>query len=99
MRISDWSSDVCSSDLPAPLPPDGPGDAVTAHDAGDLPADMAFEDGPPGDKGEFAAVLDDGVFAAGEFDGAAERAFHRLAGARLDKLGRASCRERVCPYV
>src|SRR3546814_13278969 len=24
MRISDWSSDVCSSDLPAPIPPPRP---------------------------------------------------------------------------
>src|SRR3546814_9994012 len=34
MRISDWSSDVCSSDLLPGLPPEGP---VRLRDAGGLP--------------------------------------------------------------
>src|SRR3546814_3848920 len=34
MRISDWSSDVCSSDLPTILPPDYKGYAQAAIDAG-----------------------------------------------------------------
>src|SRR3546814_2164340 len=34
MRISDWSSDVCSSDLPRPAPRAGPGRAAD-HPAGD----------------------------------------------------------------
>ena len=45
---------------------------------------MAFENGAPRDEGEFAALLDEGVFAAGKFDGAAKRAFHQLARAGLD---------------
>src|SRR3546814_16351428 len=32
MRISDWSSDVCSSDLSAPMPAPTPGQAGNTHD-------------------------------------------------------------------
>src|SRR3546814_8736690 len=66
MRISDWSSDVCSSDLP---------------DAGEL-ADMR---GQP-----------DLVAALHCRDPLAERG---IACERIEQIGRASCRERVCQYV
>src|SRR3546814_1535059 len=65
VRISDWSSDVCSSDLEderevaAPLGADGVGDE-------------------PGD--ELVGQLGEALHAPG-------------------KIGRASCRERVCQYV
>src|SRR3546814_2781656 len=74
MRISDWSSDVCSSDLVVEhhppiehaartaIPPTIPGVPVIRH-----PPSMRFD--------------------------AAETA---IAGS---KIGRASCRERVCQYV
>src|SRR3546814_7386312 len=73
MRISDWSSDVCSSDLPtllfaaclAPVP--GLAKPPPANEAQTLTAAMA---------GEYA-----------------------LRAGRLDEIGRAACRERVCQYV
>ncbi len=44
---------------------------------------MAIENGPPGNKRELAGFFDDdGVFAAGEFDRAAESAFDEFAVAR-----------------
>src|SRR3546814_4726408 len=67
MRISDWSSDVCSSDLRH--------DAVEHFDDGHLGAEVAVE--------------------AGEFDADRARSDHQ----QLFKIGRASCRERVCQYV
>src|SRR3546814_12960582 len=65
MRISDWSSDVCSSDLIRMQP----GDLLYIprgryHDA------LASENG----------------------------ALHIAFGVTLPKIGRASCRERVCQY-
>src|SRR3546814_6903615 len=77
MRISDWSSDVCSSDL---------GLAVLELDL--EPADDRTADH--------------------EWLGRADHAFRPLGiGRREDllrgqvghKIGRASCRERVCQYV
>src|SRR3546814_13456279 len=66
MRISDWSSDVCSSDLQAPFRQRG----------------IAEQPVRVGDPGIGVAHP--------------RRAFAR---ARTLELGRASCRERVCPYV
>src|SRR3546814_1292006 len=74
MRISDWSSDVCSSDL------------IGAH-AGDQLVETQLD------------RLADFVGAAGN---AGERLFDvgDDFGLRfLRKIGRASCRERVCQYV
>src|SRR3546814_3281389 len=60
MRISDWSSDVCSSDLFRSSRKSG---TCTIMPCGKRPTD--------GEK----------------------------SGARSSKIGRASCRERVCQYV
>src|SRR3546814_7047991 len=71
LRISDWSSDVCSSDLSRPqfVPPAG---AVDAH---------CHVFGP---MAQFP-------FSA--------KAKYLPEDAGPDKIGRASCRERVCQYV
>src|SRR3546814_1677662 len=97
MRISDWSSDVCSSDL-------GDGPFVRhAHDNGEractrpraheADAHIAHDNGgePGPDPGRVSRR-----------PGAASHA-HRSAWTTLllesvRELGRASCRERVCPY-
>src|SRR3546814_7368651 len=85
MRISDWSSDVCSSDLA--LPAENPlGDAVAdidavgveRHLAGPLQRLQALDR-----SGHFHAVVGGKRRATGEFK----------------QIGRASCRERVCQYV
>src|SRR3546814_15125750 len=68
MRISDWSSDVCSSDLLTfPLRGRWRGDPIAL-----------YRTIRPEAKARFAALIFDG------FDW---------------QIGRASCRERVCPYV
>src|SRR3546814_6567315 len=87
MRISDWSSDVCSSDLAPAVRVDGSGPRQRVPDA------------------EVGRQVDIGM---------AERAQRDVVGRpRADarqreqaapyvvavQIGRASCRERVCPYV
>src|SRR3546814_8217513 len=81
MRISDWSSDVCSSDLHhrqsqlLDHPDDGGAEAAArsgedqAGRGGDLTVDLGRRQGRHG------------------------------RAVQSDKIGRASCRERVCPYV
>src|SRR3546814_10114269 len=91
MRISDWSSDVCSSDLF--LDPR-------------LAADIARIDAQAGRAriGGFQSPLivemnvrDDRH--AGGADDLLERRGGRLVGAGDAEIGRAEWRERVCPYV
>src|SRR3546814_3320919 len=81
MRISDWSSDVCSSDLLVPL-------LKRSFPALDFAPEAATAD-PELLAGSFAAHLPLGDLPAGPPPG---QAF-------LQEIGRASCRERVCPYV
>src|SRR3546814_4500875 len=85
MRISDWSSDVCSSDLDrCPAPHDraidggveGAGEGVRRH----------FRE-PPAGPVEPGALRDQAAV-----EPVAE------VGATVE-IGRASCRERVCQYV
>src|SRR3546814_14297597 len=104
MRISDWSSDVCSSDL-------GPefyaehdidlrlGCEVTAIDTAARQVHLGT-----GERLDYGALL----LATGAeprrlplpgFDRPNVFALRSLAAARATKNGRASCRARVCPYV
>src|SRR3546814_9745365 len=68
MRISDWSSDVCSSDLAG-------FDLDLLGDLDELQAEGGGED-----------LAERGLAGAAQAD-------------QGDKIGRASCRERVCQYV
>src|SRR3546814_16375588 len=117
MRISDWSSDVCSSDLPI-------GDAYEAEESGavaavaedilDSPtAPLALDLAPARAAGmlypiEIARIAfrTRGIGSAARPPGAVAYAdpvdADALAAQRppaLDKIGRASCRERVGQYV
>src|SRR3546814_5506802 len=96
MRISDWSSDVCSSDL---LGPPGVLRALAVHDVLELgmAGHDAFEsrycscltdDGPP--RRRFPADPGRTPTAAG---GRLAAQYGRF-GARREEDGRASCRER-----
>src|SRR3546814_16128842 len=108
MRISDWSSDVCSSDLAPPF-----GGVVPAS----WPVERAGK--REGDHGDIAGC-DRLVFNPCADEVAQRRvdlafhlaqAFRAFGGQRLfarpdhalpeitHEIGRASCRERVCPYV
>src|SRR3546814_16598423 len=79
MRISDWSSDVCSSDLPVAL--------LHRHDR--HLAGRRFGDVCRGRVGRHAGV------AAGGTGGPAAGGGVGLGGGV--EIGRASCRESVCP--
>src|SRR3546814_14932929 len=90
MRISDWSSDVCSSDLDDR--------AETAHFAveqtdGVAVAVVAAKAVRADHPGERVALMRRSHFAAPAHFGQAP------AIARLGGSGRASCRGRVCQYV
>src|SRR3546814_5914761 len=80
MRISDWSSDVCSSDLQAPA-------LIVGHVAGtDLPSAQILirhaQSMLPAYMVPHSIVLHE-----------------RLPRGPSGKIGRASCRERVCQSV
>src|SRR3546814_13707259 len=100
MRISDWSSDVCSSDLIV-----GGGrraDAGKRRIAGQRPA-LARRDA--GDVEEFLRIEPEFLrkrerFARRDHRGAEEHVVAALrALPRTREIGRASCGERVCQYV
>src|SRR3546814_18240985 len=85
MRISDWSSDVCSSDLPPRIgAPDVRGEGTESP----LPVLR---------KIEVVIVRRRRVDQRRSIGMAAEEL--RRPRLRVAEIGRASCRERVCQYV
>src|SRR3546814_4195497 len=90
MRISDWSSDVCSSDLDQKL--------------GEVPFDAATEQAgflvlEPDIQGVRARTIDLDFLEQREADIVAERAeVADFVGITRLQIGRASCRERVWQY-
>src|SRR3546814_14949357 len=86
MRISDWSSDVCSSDLLMPLSDAANVGFVYVSDrmAGDLPRIMQ--------RLSDATGIEDLVAACGYSVAAGPTEY-------CDEIGRASGRGRVCQYV
>src|SRR3546814_3942788 len=80
MRISDWSSDVCSSDLQFRRR----GLFLEARNVAKLVEDVQ-------------RLCDQHLLDAGEVH--VDDRLHRLPVGKLDEIGRASCRERVCQYV
>src|SRR3546814_10031194 len=109
MRISDWSSDVCSSDLDA--------DAADAHDQHDVAGtNLGGVDrrSPTGrhttaDEGrdverdvlvdlDGSPLGEDGVFGEGRDQRALPNVL-AILGVAPEEIGRAACRERVCQTV
>src|SRR3546814_17653411 len=87
MRISDWSSDVCSSDLLRPLPRIGGAERRLGEDIVVIFVDdRALDD-------RRAVVQQRGNDAA-----RVELSVFRRVMLELE-IGRASCRDRVCQYV
>src|SRR3546814_9217157 len=87
MRISDWSSDVCSSDL-----------VQCAPSAGYIvPRIQSLA------MNEAARMVEEGVASAEDIDTAVRLGFGLrfsvLGLLEFIEIGRASCRERVCQYV
>src|SRR3546814_16015247 len=105
MRISDWSSDVCSSDLAENVAPLVVG-LMAHHDAFVVPATTTGKNIAP----RVAALLDvaqisdilsvegPDSFTRPIYAGNAI-ATVKTSDAKKVKIGRASCRERVCQYV
>src|SRR3546814_13463350 len=106
MRISDWSSDVCSSDLAIigaladTLENGGDVGAAAATALGDLKASVDHLTGVRASIGARGARLD--LEQTRAADAGAAREIDRSAIEDTDitaEIGRASCRERVCQYV
>src|SRR3546814_12728700 len=99
MRISDWSSDVCSSDLEGSRIRVGPSAAGYAFPAPSGVVDYNLR--TPGTEAMVSGVFQTNSWggAAAEFDAAfpVNDVLSVGAGASF-KIGRASCRERVCQY-
>src|SRR3546814_5439508 len=109
MRISDWSSDVCSSDLFKVIC-----DALAVESAGkigdrslcrsgtNLRGDLFSKPAAPG-KGvrNFAESSLNGAFVFGDGNILTCLSHAQIALPRtpIEEIGRASCRERVCQYV
>src|SRR3546814_15606155 len=99
MRISDWSSDVCSSDLV-----DGRPGVLVAKNAAQCSGITTFELRDRAADKAILALPDAGVDCGNTPVSCRMRmAFVRL-GCTVDvvifeEIGRASCRERVCQYV
>src|SRR3546814_4138359 len=93
MRISDWSSDVCSSDLSAQIRDPGRAPMVERrairHGAGPM---------DPGSAPPSAACPGKRMERARQASGTT-KFIKRSAATKQSKIGRASCRERVCKYV
>src|SRR3546814_5821188 len=87
MRISDWSSDVCSSDLR------DPGAAHGSH----LPEQPAYRRALEAvEEGEVGRLCRS---ARASGSRAGEKIHGRARLGNHHQIGRASCRERVCQYV
>src|SRR3546814_13673221 len=100
MRISDWSSDVCSSDLIGKAKTDGPVFERALRDLGTRilgHVDRHVEHGRPAGDGMPETVQIEIDRPAAELPAEGEPVQRRqIAGG---KIGSASCRERVCQYV
>src|SRR3546814_15621143 len=102
MRISDWSSDVCSSDLPAvwidvSLREQAQIAGYTVVDAGTVVAThlnhlMHRHGGNLLGRQEVQQLLD-------HVGKEAPKLIEDLVPKTISQIGRASCRERVCQYV
>src|SRR3546814_19106337 len=104
MRISDWSSDVCSSDLTP---------QTTSGHLAKLVDGQLLEVASQGrhryyrlSNGLVACAIESMMALAGERVMAPHRHSRSLTGALREartcydhQIGRASCRERVCQYV
>src|SRR3546814_1350132 len=106
MRISDWSSDVCSSDLSTECGEgshaNGTGTGNTAVGAGSL----ANGDGNTAIGAHSIALSEEsyasGYAATAYANGSYASGYGASAGllyVKIPEIGRASCRERVCQYV
>src|SRR3546814_2109319 len=83
MRISDWSSDVCSSDLLSP----------------DRARHLTLHGVAQNEDGSYSWKFDNYVRPISPVDVTLEEMRHLWSRITCPEIGRASCRERVCQYV
>src|SRR3546814_3381827 len=97
MRISDWSSDVCSSDLSNVYLDIGNANTVNANLLNDVTTvESVVAYGAAGSSVFSATKMGSGT----SVDQQTIQALPSINGNIQDyKIGRASCRERVCQYV
>src|SRR3546814_5415644 len=100
MRISDWSADVCSSDLVASdVAARGLDVKGVSHvfnfDAPWHPDDYVHRIGRTGRAGAKGRAF---TLITPSDDEAIDN-IQKLTGTTIEEIGRASCRERVCKYV
>src|SRR3546814_6320697 len=86
LRISDWSSDVCSSDL----------DAAATDEIGFLKLRYKLPQASDSTLVELPITTD---LAVADLAVASDDARWAAAVAAFGQIGRASCRGRVCQYV
>src|SRR3546814_8732238 len=86
MRISDWSSDVCSSDLLRLIEEEAMKER-TGRIIAQLPVDVG------------TYLLNEKRLAVREIEARYRTYVTLVPNPTLQKIGRASCRERVCKYV
>src|SRR3546814_9661594 len=112
MRISDWSSDVCSSDLTEGLLQDLQRRLESLGNT-DLPVGLGLREGDADGLGADAGIRwvepddaqqDDGRNRSSSLSfptsfGPAQKTLESTASRVANEIGRASCRERVCQYV
>src|SRR3546814_11908003 len=98
MRITDWSSDVCSSDLdPRLYDADQRAEALGVYGAADHAHAFIAALAPTSPAASVGIGVGTPVTGIGEApvpDGVGDHPFARLTA--IEKIGRASCRERVC---
>src|SRR3546814_7344078 len=97
MRISDWSSDVCSSDLSVVVAEPTDGEAVLAH-RGISSVQLRFK-GQAGHASGAAAMESNALHQAMRWGARALDFVEGESHRRFGENGRAACRERVCQYV
>src|SRR3546814_8206028 len=97
MRISDWSSDVCSSDLKGRC---CPGKKTKVRVTGTNGEEIVVLNYVSNEFGTFSGsfILPDNILP-GRVVIRNEYGINRVEVAEYKKIGRASCRERVWQYV
>src|SRR3546814_4309351 len=95
MRISDWSSDVCSSDLLSGLGPGG-GQAGAVHDVVEAALEHLEHELAGDALATVRLLVEVAELALGQAVGEAGLLLLLELG---EAIGRASCRARVCQHV
>src|SRR3546814_9956056 len=98
MRISDWSSDVCSSDLEAEQQPEAAVTWTTSKADEATEADETTGAAEQKEANEQPEAVNNEIVEQENTDNVVEMEPVSIVAA-IEKLGRATCRARVCQSV